>query len=176
MTNATNHQLPITKMTYLDIAREGKNDWWRYLIGYPVILLAWFVVGSIPVVILAFIVWMDGDPATGLVSTGFVGIDPTLNFTVNMLTFIPFILATLLTVVVLHRRPARTLITSNPNVDWLRLITGFSVWFVLAAGMAIVEAVTHPGRYQYTPHPESYALFAVLSLALVPIQTSSEEL
>ena len=161
--------------TYLDIAHEGKNDWWRYLIGYPFILLTWLVVGSIPVFVMAGIVMLDGNPATELLTSGFVGIDPTLNFTISMVTFIPFILATILTVVILHRRHLRTLVTANERVGWPRLFAGFAVWFVISAGVALVEALTHPGRYQYTPHPESYLGFAVAAIILIPIQTSAEE-
>jgi membrane protease YdiL (CAAX protease family) len=163
-------------MNYIEIAREGKNDWWRYLLGYPFILFTWLMVGSIPVFIMAGIVMFDNNPATNLLSTGFVGINPVLNFIVNMLTFIPFILATILTVIVLHRRHARTLVTPGERINWKRLFTGFGVWAIISAGVALVEALTHPGRYQFTPHPESYLPFAIASIILVPIQTSSEEL
>lgn len=162
--------------TYLDIAQEGKNDWWRYLIGYPFILFTWLVIGSIPVFIMAAMVSFDNNPATGMTSTGFIGIDPVLNFSVNMVTFIPFILATLLTVVILHRRQARTLVTSNRRVDWERLFAGFGVWMLLAAWIALAESQLYPGRYEFTPHPENYIPFAILAILLVPIQTSSEEL
>jgi uncharacterized protein len=122
------------------------------------------------------VVMLDGNPATDIISTGFIGIDPVLNFTINMLTFIPFILATILVVIVLHRRHVRTLVTSNDKIDWPRLFAGFGVWAVISAGVALVEALTHPGRYQFTPHPESYLAFAIAAIILVPIQTSSEEL
>jgi hypothetical protein len=162
--------------SYLDIAHEGKTDWWRYLIGYPSIIGIWFVVGAIPIFIVMAMVMTDNNPATNITPTGFVGIDPVLNFTVNMLTFVPFILATILAVIILHRRPARTLVTPERRVNWKRLLASFAVWAALAAGMAIVESLLHPGRYQFTPHPENYAVFAIVAILLVPIQTSSEEL
>jgi len=162
-------------MNYLEVARAGKNEWWRYLIGYPFILFIWLFVGAVPFVILAGFILGDNNPATDLSPTGFVGIDPTLNFTVNMLTFVPFFFATLMAVAFLHRRPAQTLITSNTRIDWNRLLMGFSAWFVISAALAFVEAVTHPGRYQFTFEAKNYILFAIVCIILVPLQSSAEE-
>ena len=58
---------------YLEVARIGKNEWWRYLISFPAILVTWFIVGSIPVILLITSVSMDGDPATSFSGAGFAG-------------------------------------------------------------------------------------------------------
>lgn len=162
--------------SYLDAALTGKNDWWRYLIAYPFIIITWFVVGSIPIFALTAVVALDNNPLTGITAAGFVGIDPWLNFTVNMSTFIPFILATLLAVIVLHRRHARTLVTPDRKVDWKRLFAGFGVWVILAAVLAIVESLLYPGRYVFALNIEKYLPIVIVSFLLIPIQTSSEEL
>ncbi|HKU69901.1 MAG TPA: hypothetical protein VJQ51_03595, partial [Burkholderiales bacterium] len=37
---------------YLDLARQGRNEWWRYLAGAVIILFSWLVLGYIPYYIL----------------------------------------------------------------------------------------------------------------------------
>src|SRR5688572_8985283 len=79
---------------YLEIARQGRNDWWRYLISFPAILVIWLFVGAIPVIGLMVYVSMDGDPATNFTGTGFVGVPVILEFLLTMSTFIPLLVAT----------------------------------------------------------------------------------
>jgi len=161
---------------YLEMARTGKNDWWRYLISFPGILMIWLVVGAIPVILLMIYVSMDGDPATSFSGAGFVGIPVVLDFLATMLTFIPFIVATLLAVRFIHARSLRTLVTGEAHIRWRRIFAGAGVWLVVAALIAIVEALLYPGRYVLTFRATSLVFYAAIALVLIPIQTSAEEL
>ena len=78
---------------YLEVANQGRNDWWRYLLSFPAILGIWFIIGSIPVVMLMTYVSMDADPATSFSGTGFEGIPVIVEFLVTMSSFIPFLAA-----------------------------------------------------------------------------------
>ena len=161
---------------YLQIARNGRNDWWRYLISFPTILMIWLGVGTIPVVLLMAYVLMDGDPTTSFSGTGFAGISVVLEFLVTMLTFIPFIVATLLAVRFIHARSLRTLITAEARIRWGRIVAGAGVWFVIAALISIVEALLYPGRYVLTFQAATLIVYAAIALIFIPIQTSAEEL
>jgi uncharacterized protein len=161
---------------YLEVARTGKNDWWRYLLSFPGILMVWFVIGSIPIFIVVFYVMADGNPATDFTATGFTGIPLLLDFTSTMLSFVPFIVATMLAVRFIHARSLRTLVTAKPQVRWRRVFAGAGVWFVLATLVAIVESLLYPGRYVLTFQPLVLAVYALVALILIPIQTSAEEL
>jgi hypothetical protein len=106
---------------YLEIARQGKNDWWRYLISFPSILISWLIVGAIPAILLMAYVLMDGDPATNFSGTHFVGIPIILEFLVTLLSFIPLIVATLLAVRFIHERSLRSLVTGEAHIRWMRI-------------------------------------------------------
>lgn len=160
---------------YLEIARQGRNDWWRYLISFPAILAVWFILGSIPVVVLMAYVSMDGDPATNFSATGFNGIPVILEFLVTMASFLPFLIGTLLAVRLIHARPLKTLVTGERQIRWGRVFAGAGVWLVIAALVSVVEALLYPGRYVLTFQPVTLLLFALLALLLIPIQTSAEE-
>lgn len=160
---------------YLEIARNGKNDWWRYLLSLPAILFVWLFVGSVPVVFLLAYVQSDGNPATDFSGTGFTGIPVLLEFLVTMSSFIPFLVATLLAVRFIHERPLKTLITAAARIRWSRSFAGAGVWFCIAALIATVESLLYPGRYVLTFQPVALLLFTIFALVIIPLQTSAEE-
>jgi membrane protease YdiL (CAAX protease family) len=160
---------------YLEIARQGKNDWWRYLISFPGILLIWFIVGSIPVLMLMAYISLDNDPVTNVSGAGFTGIPVVVEFLFTMSSFIPFLLATFLAVRFIHARPVKTLVTGKTNIRWGRMFAGAGVWFLIAALLAVVEALLYPGRYVLTFQPVTLLIFAIVAFVLIPIQTSAEE-
>lgn len=161
---------------YLEIARSGKNDWWRYILSLPVILTIWLMVGSIPVIMLMAYVTMDGNPATDFSGTGFTGVPVLPEFLITMSSFIPFFAATLLAVRFIHARPLKTLITGESRIRWEKMLAGAGVWMVIAALLSVVEALLYPGRYVLTFQPLTLLAFALFALIFVPIQTSAEEL
>jgi membrane protease YdiL (CAAX protease family) len=160
---------------YLEAAHQGRNDWWRYLTSLPAILAIWFIVGSIPVVFLVAYVSMDGDPATNFSGTGFTGIPVILEFVFTMSSFIPFLAGTLLAVRFIHARPLQALVTGGTQIRWGRIFAGAAVWLLIAALISAAEALLFPGRYVLTLQPVTLAIFAVIALVLIPIQTSAEE-
>ena len=161
---------------YLEIARTGKNEWWRYAISLTTILTIWFVIGAIPILLVMAYVMTDGDPATNITATGFTGISVLLDFSSTMLTFFPFIAATLLSVRFIHARNLQTLITSSPRIRWNRLFTGAAVWFAISAVISLTESILYPGRYELTFQPALLLIYLLLAIILIPIQTSAEEL
>ncbi len=161
---------------YLQMARSGKNDWWRYLISFPAILLIWLIVGTIPALLLMIYVFTDSNPATSFSGTGFVGVPVVLDFLVTILSFIPLIVATLLAVRFIHVRSLRSLVTGEEHVRWRRIFAGAGIWLILAALVSIVEALLYPGRYVLTFQPATLLVYAIVALIFIPIQTSAEEL
>lgn len=160
---------------YLEAAHQGRNDWWRYLLSLPAILATWFIVGSIPVVLLMAYVSGDGDPATGFSGTGFVGIPVIVEFLFTMSSFIPLLAGTLLAVRYIHARPLKTLVTGETRIRRGRIFAGAGVWLLIAALISTIEALLYPGRYVLTFQPVTWLIFAFLALFLIPLQTSSEE-
>jgi membrane protease YdiL (CAAX protease family) len=163
--------------SYLDLARMGKNYWWRFILAGVLILFFWQILGALPAIFLLIWVLADGNPQTGISSSGqFVGVEPILGFTVTLLASIFFLAGIFLAVQFIHRRSFLTLITPSRNISWGRVFQGFIVWLVLLGLMSLVEAFLYPGRYVWTLDLHLYIPFAILALVLLPIQTSAEEL
>lgn len=161
--------------TYLDLARQGKNDWWRYLISLVLIAFFWLFVGSIPYLVLTVFVIVDGslDTSIDTATLTFTGVHPLLPFLALMVSFIAFIIGTFIAVRFVHARRFSTLI--SPRIRWGRFALGFGVWLVLVTASALVEAFLYPGRYELTFDPVNFLPFAIVAIILIPLQTSSEE-
>ncbi|MBI5300700.1 MAG: CPBP family intramembrane metalloprotease [Chloroflexi bacterium] len=165
-------------MEYITLAREGKNEWWRYVLSLFAILVVWLGSSFVLGIGLVLFVMLDSDPNTQLdMLTGrIVGVDPAWLFVILMLSAAALCAGVLIAVRVIHSRPVRSLITPRAGVDWKRFAVGFGFFFLLSALASIAEAVLFPGRYEFAFKPVEFFKFLPLVLILIPIQTIGEEL
>jgi uncharacterized protein len=162
---------------YLDLAKAGKNNWWRFILAIGLILFLWQIIGSLPSVLLVIWVLADGSPQTDVTSSGqFIGVDKNLSFVALMLASVLFMTGLYLAMRFIHRRPLQTLITPARSIAWGRIFQAFTIWFILCSLMSLLEVYLHPGRYVLTFNLKQFIPFFFLALLLLPIQTSAEEL
>lgn len=162
--------------TYLNLARQGKNEWWRYLLALMAILFLWQGVGAIPSIAVMLWVMLDGNPETNIAAAGFTGVDVLITFVVFMLASLFFIFGIFLAVRFIHQRRFLTLITPERRISFRRFFQGFIVWLVLVGLMSLLEALLYPGRYVWTMDLRRFLPFIFLAVFFIPIQTSAEEL
>jgi uncharacterized protein len=154
--------------SYVDAARQGKNQWWRYLLGLVVVLFSWLIVGTAASVGVAFA--LTGQPDHTVLG-------PFGLFLFNMAGFPFFLAGTLLAVALIHRRHPRTLITARERIDWRRVGQGFVAWFVPLCLVGVLgQYLFYPDSFSFTTDLATLALFVPLALIFTTIQTTSEEL
>lgn len=144
---------------YLDLARQGRNEWWRYLAGAVIILFSWLVLGYVPYYILLL---------AGLAEPPYDFI--AINFTIFMM-----LAGLAVTVKWIHRRPLLSLVTPD-RVDARRIARAAAVWTVLAAATAAIESALYPGRYYLSFDAARFPTYLALVLLLTPLQCAVEEL
>ena len=151
---------PLTER-YLDLARAGRNEWWRYLGGALVIAFFWLGLGYLPYILLV---------GAGMAT------DPLLDFVVINFSIIMMLGGLAVAVKLGHRRTLMSLVTPEARVDWRRLAQGAGAWLAIAAVIVAVEHLLYPGRYYVSYNPERFFLFFGLVLVLTPVQCAAEEL
>jgi membrane protease YdiL (CAAX protease family) len=161
---------------YLDAVFQGRNEWWRYLLSVAIILILWLIIGSIPIFLFGVYLLMDGNPDSGLTAQGFTGVAPLMGMFVILSSYLFFFMAIFISVHFIHKRPFRSLITSQPKINWSRLFVGFTFWLIIAGLVSIFEAILYPGRYVFSFDPDRFIIYAIFALLLIPIQASCEEL
>ena len=145
---------------YLDLARQGRNEWWRYLIGAAIIAFFWLVLGNVPYVLLVLAGWSD----------------PPFDFIAINISIFMMLAGLAVTVKLIHRRSLRSLITPEVRIDWARIARAAAVWVVLSAAVAILEHLLYPERYYLSFNRERFFVYFVLVLVLTPLQCFVEEL
>src|SRR5579859_1521570 len=150
----------ISRMKFLDSARLGRNDWWRYLLGLGLITFATIFIGGVPLAASVIYVTTDSNPATdvNLTNGGLIGISPAISLAVTLAPFVMAFIALLVVVRVIHGRPAASLVTAPGRpIRWGRLAQGFGAW--LAAG-ALITLVDRKSTRLNSSHSQiSYAVF-----------------
>ncbi len=145
---------------YLALARQGRNEWWRYLAGIATIIVAGQVLGAGPYLLLAR-------------SAHF---NDLLNFIALNLGALVALAALVIVVRAIHRRSVVSLVTPRAAFDWARALQGFAIWLVLVTAASLFESWLYPGRYRLTFDPHTFFQFAAAALCLTPLQTATEEL
>ena len=145
---------------YLDLARRGKNAWWRYVLGVVTIAFFWLALGYVPYLVL--------------VGAGVS--DQLLEYLAVNFSIFMMLAGLVLTVKFIHGRPLLTLITPEASVYWMRVARGAMVWAVIAAAIVVIEDALFPGRYYLSFDAGRFFAFFALVLVLTPIQAGAEEL
>jgi hypothetical protein len=163
--------MPPQAERYLDLARQGRNEWWRYVLGALTIAFFWMILGYVPLVVLFSLA--DHSPFLKLISEVDHRVVEYLavNFSIFMM-----LAGLAVTVRFIHRRPLLSLITPEAKVDWRRIGQSVLAWFMIGAAISAIEHVLYPDRYYLSFDAGQFFVFLALVLVLTPIQTTAEEL
>ena len=69
----------------------------------------------------------------------------------------------------------RILTTSRPKIDWKRVFFSFGLWSLITIVTTVVSYYVSPEDFVLNFKPEKFAVFVVLALLFIPLQTSFEE-
>ena len=130
--------------TYLTIARQGRNAWWRYLLS--LILALGLTLNAIIFVAFPFLLVatlqelpMPTDDTWMSQPVWFFGIMAAVTslMTLGLIVAIP----------ALHQRPWRTVMNSQGPIRWRRIVQGWGVWLGLMLLSIALFAVFDRDRY-----------------------------
>jgi len=159
---------------YIEQVRNSTNSFWLYIIGVFILGVV-IIIGNIP---FGFLILAEaGVDAAQLTLAEQMKVLPS-NTTLFLL-LLPFALvfgAILLITKSLHKLKLRELITSRSKVDWKRVRFGFGTVALSFIAMLVVGYFIDPESVQWNFKPKLFALLVLISVIMVPLQTSAEEL
>ena len=159
---------------YIEQVGKDTNAFWLYVVGVLILGVVLFI-GNVPFGVA--LVAEGGINASQLSLSEQLQVLPA-NTTLFLL-LLPFALvfgAILLLTRVLHKLSLRELITSRPKVDWKRIGFGFGTVAVSFILMFAVSYSMDPESLQWNFKPKAFAVLVLISVLMVPLQTSAEEL
>jgi len=166
----------MSRITFLDNAQGGKNNWWRYLLTIILTFGGSTLLGIavlIPIsIIVAFIAVLINDP--NYVHTIFS--NPLFELLMNGVSYTLFFLLFYIGIHFIHKRKFISLINTVYKVDWRRILKGAAVWFIILGIGTLISLIIEPNSFKVTFNPNTFIILLILSLMVFPIQASFEEL
>lgn len=151
---------------FVQAAKSGKNDFWRYLLT---ILLTGglFVVGGVGLVVAAVLLTGSMDLAS---------LSPPLYLALNLLPFF-FVLGGLwIALPLFHKRTFSSLVNPGRRFAWKAFILSAGAWLLISAAGDLALSRFQPGNYVFSFDPARYFPWLVVVVLLIPFQCAAEEL
>ncbi|GGK34662.1 abortive infection protein [Yeosuana aromativorans] len=161
---------------YISQAFNALHEWWRYLIGLLLIVIA-VIIGQIPFTAAVFLqAYKNGDSIFGLDEHKMMTLlEPNLNLFLMLLTYAVGLLGLFLVVKYLHNQSLIQLTTSRKKIDWNRFWFIFILWGIVSSSFVLIDYFMSPESYVVNFHWQPFLILCVIAIVLVPLQTSFEE-
>lgn len=155
-------------MNFIDQADKGKGTVGTYILTVCIVLLA-FISGQL----------LSEYLAQKVLGFSFLEIPDNVNLnSLLILILIPFVFVfagILFCVKYLHQRPILSVFTSRETFDWKRFFISFSLWGFLMVAFLTIE-IFSGYRIEWNFNPATFFTLLLISVFLLPIQTTAEEL
>lgn len=161
---------------FLMQAFKRGNEFWKYIVGSIIIIVA-SSLGQIPVSLL--LVGNNLKQGRGLVmdtTKMYNGLNLNLVLFLLLFSFVIALIAIILVVKKLHGQNIKEIITSRYRADRKRIFFAFILWAVISAGTIVITYFTEPGKYILQFDPVNFAILFIISVVMIPIQTTVEEM
>jgi len=150
-----------------------KYDFWRYLIGVVIILIA-VIAGQIPLGVAFFL--EGGYEMVNMTEMQMLQLlDSNLSLFLMLLSFAAGLGGIFFVVKVLHRQPIKSLTTSRKKIDWGRFFFAFGLVAIFAIATTLFDYYTNPQDYVINFQPKPFFIMLVIAVIMIPLQTSFEE-
>lgn len=164
-------------MDYIQQAYKGLYDLWRYIVGVIIIFFAWQLVGMIPLGIMLAIKVL-GDSAVNMPTdipqmADLLG--SNLFLFLMLLSFVFGLLGVFISSKALHKQSLTSLTTARNKIDWKRFWFIFILWGIVSSGFVLLDYYMSPEDYQINFNLKPFLILAVISILMIPLQTSFEE-
>lgn len=92
-----------------------------------------------------------------------------------LLTFAFGLLSLLLFAKYVHKQSLISLTTTRKKIDWKRILFSFTLWGVVSAAFVVIDILVSPQDYVFNFELEPFLILLVISVTMIPLQTSMEE-
>jgi membrane protease YdiL (CAAX protease family) len=164
----------MSRITFLDNAAQGKNNWWRYLLT---IILVWGLgFTGIFIISLAYSVYLIITGVNQISQLESTLLNSYFFLVITGIFFIIMISMLYVSTRFIHKRNFISLVNTDSKFDFRRFLKGAVVWSVIMLIFVLVSLMIDPSGIKFTFNPSGFIILLVLSLLIFPIQASFEEL
>lgn len=171
---------------FLERGREGKNDWWRYMVGIILTFIVGYgIIGAIPVLVLTIRGIMNNyftleelqSNQSNAENPAFMHVDANVLFASLLFIFVAAMFFLWIAVRFVHKKRFLSIINSEgKNFDFKRFFFAAGIWIVLSMLLMAVSYFSAPENFELVLEPGPFIGSLLICLLILPIQTSWEEL
>lgn len=162
-------------MNYIDFWNKGRFELLRVMLTLFLVFSA-YVVGSL---FLSLDIVINHPNFTGLSDGSWKEISLLLGknrlFFLMLLPFSLVFFTLLICLTKIHKLPLLVVFTSRKTFDWKRFFIAFTLWSFMVLAFTGLELLLHK-NFQFVFNAQKFFTLCLLSIILLPLQTSSEEL
>lgn len=176
-------QLPFNNLFLNSAAVHGFNYWWMYVAGICATFFGYFlfqIIIQFPLVAIAiekgFSLTDLQEKPTLIFDPAVIGVDKNILLAMLLGMFVFALIGLYIVVKRVHKKVFLSIITAYSRLRYKRFFTAFGIWATL-----LILSVT--GAYFIDPsdvvvqfEPQRFAVLVLVSVLLMPIQTSTEEI
>lgn len=166
---------------FLFNGEKGKNHWGLYILTVLLLIVA-YSIGQVPLMTVAGSYLEDSGSSLSLLEFfenpdfASIGMSSNLGFVLLLLMFVLAFIALYFLVATAHKKKFIDLINVESKISWSRILFGFGIWVLLLAFGEVALYLMNPDVYVWTFNAKSFIPLVLISLFVLPIQTSFEEL
>lgn len=154
-------------MNFIQQTYKGEPHFWKYLL--PVLgLFGLVILNSVAISILEL-------DTNKIMQQEILRKGANRVFFENLILFVFFLVGLFIWVKFVHQQSIVSLTTSRNKIDFGRIFFAFFLWAIIIVGMVLFAYYTTPEDYVWNFKFDKFIVLALLSIVLLPIQTSFEE-
>ncbi|MEO6305507.1 MAG: type II CAAX endopeptidase family protein, partial [Bacteroidia bacterium] len=176
-------ELPFNNLFLNSGAINGLNNAWMYFAGITATLLGYVLcqlIISFPLLNIALsngLALSDLQENPGILfDADKIGINKNILLAMLLSMFAFALFGLYVVVKKIHHKAFITIITAYNKIRYKRFFFAFLVWGGLVITVTLASFIINPGEATLQFKPGSFFLLLIVSLLLMPIQTSSEEI
>ncbi|MBT4776277.1 MAG: CPBP family intramembrane metalloprotease [Crocinitomicaceae bacterium] len=162
---------------FIEQAKDGRNKWWKYLVGILIVFVGWQVIGAIPLMSVLFSkihsVYQLENLQNPVDISNYLGALPFLILTLLMFVF--GLLALWFWIRYGHKRKFRSLISVG-RTNYKKVFTAFMITMLYNGVFLISAYFNSPDSFQWHFDFSNFLILFLICIFLLPFQTSFEEI
>ena len=168
-------------MKFLERVFDGQSQWWKYLIVCLVGFVGGQLLGAIPlgIVVAVKTIISQGSIAINpgnMADLTVFGLSKNLALFLTLFSTVVSLLFTIFLIKALHNRTFSETVNGRRKIRFGRIGSGAAVWVILMVVYLIIDYSFNPGDYVLQLDWGKFIVLCILSLCMIPLQTTSEEL
>lgn len=151
------------------------NDFLKYLLGSTLVFIA-SLIGQVPLLIAVGIKSFTTKQLPSTESDIYKMFDSNLFLFLILISFVFALIGLFFVVKYLHDQSFISIITSRKSIDWKRIFFAFGIWAIISSSLIVSSYFIDSSEIKLQFNLIPFLILAVITLILMPIQTSTEEL